>query len=220
MMGLAPALAAVAFVVVGVLWYVFYARPRSDRESALVYMVRSAVAREIRPSELEEELRDIALERDEIVRDRFDRLVEQCEILDLPEGISADALFEMAAEVLSGRLGVGREMLLEKLRAREAESSTVIQEGLAIPHIIVDGEGLFDILLVRCRDGIAFGEGQPPVRTAFILVGSSDERNFHLRALSAIAQIVLDPGFEKAWLAARSEQALRDILLLGKRARK
>ncbi|MEA3368121.1 MAG: amino acid permease, partial [Planctomycetota bacterium] len=31
MMGLAPATAAVAFIVVGVLWYVFYARPRSDR---------------------------------------------------------------------------------------------------------------------------------------------------------------------------------------------
>ena len=220
MMGLAPALAAGAFVVVGVLWYVFYARPRSDRESALVYMVRSAVAKEIRPSELEEELRDIALERDEIVRDRFDRLVEQCKILDLPERISADELFETAAGALSGRLGVGREMLLEKLRAREAESSTVIQKGLAIPHVIVEGRELFDLLMVRCREGIVFGKAQPPVRTAFILVGSSDERNFHLRALSAIVQIVLDPGFEKAWLAARGASALRDIVLLGKRARK
>jgi len=183
-------------------------------------MVRSAVAKEIRPSELEEELRDIALERDEIVRDRFDRLVEQCEILDLPERISADELFETAAGALSGRLGVGREMLLEKLRAREAESSTVIQKGLAIPHVIVEGRELFDLLMVRCREGIVFGKAQPPVRTAFILVGSSDERNFHLRVLSAIAQIVLDPGFEKAWLAARGASALRDIVLLGKRARK
>ncbi|NQT32778.1 MAG: PTS sugar transporter subunit IIA, partial [Candidatus Omnitrophica bacterium] len=46
-----------------------------------------------------------------------------------------------------------------------------------------------------------------------------DERNFHLRALSAIAQIVQDPRFEKKWMKARSKEALRDIVLLGKRKR-
>ena len=60
-----------------------YVRPRSDRESALVFMVRSATVVEIRRGHIEEELREIALERDDPIRDRFDHLVGDCEILDL-----------------------------------------------------------------------------------------------------------------------------------------
>lgn len=220
MFGPAPAFTTAAFILGALLWYFIYVRRRTNRESALVYMVRSVLAKEMYRSELEEELREIALQRDEIVQDRFDRLIEDCEILDLPDRASADEMFAMAAEVLAKRLGIDSETLLEKFKAREAESSTAIHPGLAIPHVIVDGEKLFDILLVRCRKGIIFREGQQPVETAFILVGTRDERNFHLRALAAIAQIVQNPSFEKRWMAGRDEQALRDIVLLGERKRK
>jgi APA family basic amino acid/polyamine antiporter len=216
---LAPILTTGAFLLAGLLWYFFYVRPRSDRESALVYMVRRIVAREIRHSELEAELREIALERDEIVHDRFDQLVKDCKILDLPERTSAEDIFVMAAAALTGRLGVDESRLLERFKAREADSSTVIQPGLAIPHIIVEGEHLFDILLVRSRKGVVFSEDQPPVQTAFILVGSPDERNYHLRALMAIAHIVQEPNFTQRWLAAANAEHLRDILLLSSRER-
>ena len=218
-LGPAPLLTAGGFLAVSVLWYFLYVRPRSDRESALVYMVRKVVAKEIRRTALEEELREIALERDEIVQDRFDRLVSNCEILDLPKRTPADELFSQAAEILAHRLGIDQQTLREKFAAREAESSTVIQPGLAIPHIIVPGEKLFDILLVRCREGIVFGADQPPVNTAFILVGSHDERNYHLRALMAIAHIVQERGFTARWLAAPRAEHLRDILLLSSRER-
>jgi APA family basic amino acid/polyamine antiporter len=44
-------------------------------------------------------------------------------------------------------------------------------------------------------------------------------RNFHLRALMAIAQITEHHGFDERWLRAKSIQDLRDIVLLGKRTR-
>ena len=218
-LGLAPLLTTAGFVLAGVLWYLFYVRPRSSRESALVYMVRRAVAKEIRRSSLEEELREIALERDEIVQDRFDHLVKDCHILDLPESVEAREMFVLAAAALAERLGVDEGVLVEKFRQREADSSTVIRPGLAIPHIIVEGRELFDILPVRSREGIVFGDDQPPVRTAFILVGSPDERNYHLRALMAIAHIVQEPDFADRWLAAAGAEQLRDILLLSSRQR-
>jgi len=207
------------FVAAGLLWYVVYVRPRSGRESALVYLVRRVVAKEIRRSELEEELREIALERDEIVQDRFDELVKHCRILDLPDKTPAAAMFAQAATELSERLGIDENVLIEKFHAREADSSTVVQPGLAIPHIIVDGEHLFDILLVRGQEGIVFAGAAEPVRTAFILIGSPDERNYHLRALMAIAHIVQEPDFTDRWLAADDAEHLRDILLLSSRQR-
>ncbi|WP_435548967.1 hypothetical protein [Desulfobacterium sp. N47] len=51
------------------------------------------------------------------------------------------------------------------------------------------------------------------------MVGTGDERNFHLRALSAIAQIVQDPYFENKRLKAKDEKSLRNIILHAKRKR-
>jgi len=153
------------------------------------------------------------------VHDRFDRTVKRCEILDLSGSVTADELFTMAATLLARRLNIDPKVLLEKFKAREADSTTVIMPGLAIPHVVVEGKELFELLLVRCRQGIVFGQDQPPVHTVFALVGSPDERNYHLRALMAIAHIVQEPDFTERWLAAPQPEHLRDLLLLSKRER-
>ena len=103
---------------------------------------------------------------------------------------------------------------------RERETSTIIAPGIAIPHIIVDGENKFEILLARAKKGIVFSERFDDIKTVFILAGTMDERNFHLRALSSIAQIIHDHKFSKKWMAARNTEALREVILLGKRIRK
>jgi len=75
------------------------------------------------------------------------------------------------------------------------------------------------MLIVRCKKGIEFSPTQPRVVAAFVLVGSKDERQFHLRALSAIAQIVMDPRFEKKWMRANNENGLKKIVLNAQRKR-
>lgn len=90
---------------------------------------------------------------------------------------------------------------------------------LAIPHTVVPGEGSFGMALVRNREGILFGPGAEGVKAMFVLAGTRDERNFHLRALAGIAQTVQEPGFEKRWMNARGIEGLRDVLLLAKRVR-
>ena len=102
---------------------------------------------------------------------------------------------------------------------REEESSTVIRPGLAIPHIIVPGDHKFDILLARCKAGITFPKSKDKVYIVFVLYGSKDERNFHLRALAAIAEIAQSTKFDKAWLAARNTEDLRNIILTAERRR-
>jgi len=218
-LGPVPILTAGGFILAGVVWYAVYVRPRTTRRSALVHAVRRLVAKEMNHNRLEAELREIALERDQIVHDRFDHLVKDCKILDLPDQTTARDLFAQAADVLALRLDMDRDTLLEKFHDREAQSSTVIQPGLAIPHIVVEGEGLFDLLVVRCREGVVFGPDLPPIQAAFVLVGSDDERNYHLRALMAIAHIVQERDFMDHWLTAPQIEHLRDMLLLSNRQR-
>jgi amino acid transporter/mannitol/fructose-specific phosphotransferase system IIA component (Ntr-type) len=203
----------------GVCAYGFYGRIRANRESALLHLVERITARELTTGLLESELREIIRERDEIIRDRFDELVEDAVVLDLEGCTSAGALFRDAAHELAPRLDVGHERLLTLLLGREAESSTAISPHVAIPHVIIEGANRFSLLLARCRAGLAFSERSPSVHAVFILAGTKDQRNFHLRSLAAIAQIVREPDFDKRWLAARGSDGLRDILLLGKRRR-
>ena len=218
-MGEEAFLISAGLAVVGFCTYWFYGRKRAIRDYALLRVIGRLTARELVTGTLESELKQIIRERDELVHDRFDHLVEDAVVLDLDRAMEQDAFFDLVAEQLSERVGLPRSALASRLREREAASSTVLTPGLAIPHVVIDGQEKFDILLARCRAGIAFSPAAPAVHTVFVLLGSPDERNFHLRALAAIAQIVQDPQFEQRWLAARDATSLRDLVLLGERRR-
>ena len=116
-------------------------------------------------------------------------------------------------------MDIDRRQLFDSFIEREKESTTTIRPGLAIPHITIDGENKFELVIARCEAGINFIESMPPVYAVFVLVGSRDERNFHLRALSAIAQVAQGADFDRDWLHAKNIEQLRDIILLSTRRR-
>ncbi len=218
-MGIIPLSVSAGFVVLSAAWYRFYVSKRARRASAVMHIVERVTDKAIKTVTLENELRDILIERDNIIEDRFDQLIRNCEILDVADQQDADVVLRQAATLLSGRLWLDEYVLFEKFLQREKESSTVIQPGLAIPHIIIEGENKFDVLLVRARDGIRFSRAPDPVKVMFILAGTKDQRNYHLRALMAIAQIVQEKRFEEKWLAARDAEGLRNLILLSTRQR-
>ncbi|MCK5862090.1 MAG: amino acid permease [Candidatus Hydrogenedentes bacterium] len=218
-MGPLPMMLTGGFALASAAWYFIYVGKRIQYESAFVHMVKRIVAKRVDRSGLEDELRQITLERDQVVYDRFDLLVSKCTILDVEGPITAKHMFRTAAEALSPRLEMKEDCIYQLLLDREKESSTVIRPGLAIPHIIVEGKGIFDLLLVRCKEGVVFSELNPLVTTMFILIGSLDERNFHLRTLMTVAHIVQEPGFQERWQQAPDADSLRDIILLSSRIR-
>lgn len=218
-MGKVPLLIAGGFFVMSTGWYFLYAARRVSRASAVMHIVERVTARDLKTVTLENELRDILMERDEIIEDRFDLLVRKCEILDIRGKTPAEAVFRQLASKLAGRLNTDEYVLFEKFLHREAEGGTVVDPGLAIPHIIVEGEGKFEIMLVRAADGIEFPHSPDPVLIMFVLAGSKDERNYHLRALMAIAQITQEKQFKSRWLAARDTETLRNLILLSNRKR-
>ena len=102
----------------------------------------------------------------------------------------------------------------------EGISGKSIDQRPGLNRLLMDAKSHeFDILLVRCKEGIVFSKSKPKVHTVFVIIGTRDERNFHLYALSAIAQVIQSPGSEKKWLSARTSHALRDVVLLGERKR-
>jgi amino acid transporter/mannitol/fructose-specific phosphotransferase system IIA component (Ntr-type) len=218
-MGKVPILISIGFVGISAAWFRLYVSGRVSRASAAMHVVERVTDRQLKTVTLENELRDILLQRDDIIEDRFDKLIRQCEVLDIEGRTSAEKVFRQASRILEKRLDISEYVLFEKFLHREAEGGTVVQPGFAIPHIVVDGKNKFDVLLVRATDGIDFPHAPDPVRTMFVLAGSMDERNYHLRALMAIAQIAQEKNFETRWLAARDTAAIRNLILLSTRKR-
>jgi len=207
------------FVVSGLLIYVFYGRRHGGREYALLHIVERITDRKLTGYTLETELREIIHDRDDVIRDRFDELVHKAPVLDLEGPLELDEFFQRTGDAFCSNLRMCSEDFTDLLRNREEQSSTALTDFIAIPHIVIDGDGVFELLIVRCREGVVFAPGKPGVKAIFVLIGTLDERLFHLQALSAIAQITHNDDFERQWLLAKHEDELRDVLLLGKRRR-
>ncbi len=218
-MGRTPVLLSTLFTLLALFWFFGYVNRRVEGDSALMFMVKRILSRHLKRARLDQELMHILLERDDVDFDRFDRLVESCPVLDIAERITVKELFGKIAETLADHLHLSAERFYDLFVEREREGSTVIQPGLAIPHIIIPGQKIFNLVLVRCRPGIHFSDLHAPVHTVFVLVGSADERGYHLRALMNIAQIVQSPGFEERWMQAINSDQLRSVVLLSERQR-
>lgn len=192
---------------------------RVRREFALMHLVERITNRQLTDHHLESELREVIRTRDEIIEDEFDKIVRTSEMLMLEESCDRDRFFHRVARDFSRMLHLEPDEIQRLLLERESESSTIVAPGVALPHLIVPGENVFSLYVIKSEAGIVFDEDQEPVHAVFLLAGSRDRRNFHLKALAAIAQIISDPDFDKRWKALKTPEQMRDALLLGARKR-
>ncbi len=169
----------------------------------------------------------LALPEDERQRmaDDVDRLLDTAEIIDYDQGGAAEDCFHHVAGPLADRIGgIDARELTRLLLEREKMDSTVVAHGVALPHVLVDGENVFELVVVRSRTGVDMpSEGDDNedhlAHALFISVGTRDMRSRHLKTLSAVAQIVKDESFEQRWMDAPDIDSLRGILRGARRKR-
>jgi len=212
-------LTSLALICIGIIIYFLYGRFRASREFALMHLIARIMNKEIRNSVLEKELKQVLHHRDEVSYDRFDHLVEDAQLIDLDDSLNMEEFLQIVSEKISERTHISQEQINEILHEREEDSTTAITPFVAIPHLILGEEKLFDMLIIRAKEGIHFSEESPSVKAIFVLYGSKDERTFHLKALASIAQIVQAAHFEELWQKAKHETNLKDVLLLSDRRR-
>jgi mannitol/fructose-specific phosphotransferase system IIA component (Ntr-type) len=219
-MGTFMLLITALFLLLGFIWYRAYAKKRATQHSVLIHVLDRLVAKdkELASESLLTELRDIVIQRDKIVEDKFHKLIEEGRVLDIEPPLKMESFFRKISDILSEDIGIKSEELISRFIEREKESSTVIGRGLAIPHIAIKGENIFKVILIRAKAGIIF-PGDQLVHILFVFVGSSGDRILHLKVLSAITQVIQSPGFTEAWNEAKNEEELRNVVLLADRMR-
>lgn len=208
-----------SLMLVGFFIYFFYGRKNLEKnqDHALLHLIARITAREIYSRDLETELKEIIHKRDSIIKDEFYCLAEEARIIDIESEIDFRTFFKIASMKIAGDLQEEPKEIYKRLIQREYQSSTIITPDVAIPHVILPGENRFKLLMARGKNGIFFRNDGAIVNAAFLLFGSGDKRNLHLKTLAAIAQIIKNPDFIDQWLKAKDHEALRDVILLGER---
>jgi len=209
---------SIALIVISFIIYLFYAK-KNKSNSAIVHLIENLMNKKLTSENLEEELKEIVCKRDNIVKDDFDNAIEDAVIIDFSNSVDANKIFEKLSEKLENKVNLPCMEIERLFQERENQSSTALTEDVAIPHIIVDAENVFEIAIARCMDGICFSEDSSHVKLAICIVGSKNNRNRHLKTLSAIAQIVNRDSFIVNLKKASTEQNIKDLFVLSKRKR-
>lgn len=212
-MGTVPLLTTGVFIVFGLGWYVLYARPKIKREYALLHVIERITGMESTGYLMDEELREILIERDDVTEKRFEHMITKCLILDLDKILPPDKFTKLLAHKLAEDLDVDEKEMYQLFRKREGSSNIVACPGIAILSLIIKGRNKFDIILVRSRKGIIFSDDIPPVHAIFVIVSSSDQQSFYLHSLMWMVQISEDEDFKEKWLHAHNSKELRHIIV-------
>jgi PTS system nitrogen regulatory IIA component len=125
------------------------------------------------------------------------------------EGRDVDTILrEVSAR--AAQAGVGpEELIADKLIERERAHSTVVGEGLAIPHATVPGLPGPVIGVALARKAVRFGtEESDPVRVFFVLLSPPGSERVHVKLLARICRLVRHENFIERLEETDSEEDL------------
>ncbi|MBN1446105.1 MAG: amino acid permease [Candidatus Omnitrophica bacterium] len=198
--------------------YKFTLHKKIVRDSALEHILSRLVSadKELTGVDVSTELKEIVLSRDNLEDDTyyqklkheiFDEILSKSSVLDIEEKVKAEPLFRRISEVLAKEFSLDKLSLLRKFMEREETSSTVVEKGIAIPHLIIEGKNILKVLFVRAGQGAVFPDGNT-AHTAIVVVSSFDRRHLHLKMLGYFVNMIEDPDFNNEWLMELKKEEL------------
>jgi amino acid transporter len=219
-MGLIPMIFVGIFFIFGFCWYWFFARDKIWREYSLLHVIERVTGEKSTGYLIDEELREILIERDQLEEDRFKNFIKNCTVLDLYKYLPPDKFAMLIAEKISKRLNLSEKKLFNLLIKREKDSNIIVHPGIAIISHMIKGRDKYDIIIVRSKKGMIFTENVDPVHAFFLIIASPDMNSLYLHTLMWIIQIAEETDFKDEWLKAKDDEELRDIFLNSWKKRK
>ena len=95
----------------------------------------------------------------------------------------------------------------ERVLAREAEGSTGIGEGIAIPHAKTEAVNEPGLASMIVRDGVDYESlDDEPAHLFFLIAAPAGGANVHLEVLSRLSRMLMDDDFRDALLQAKTPE--------------
>jgi fructose-specific phosphotransferase system IIA component len=113
-------------------------------------------------------------------------------ILDLKARDKVDVITQMSRYLGSCFGLAGDEMIVQKTLEREAEISTGIGFGIAIPHCRIDTVPTSCMVAARCSENIDFNSiDELPVRLVFLMASPANTTTEHSQILTALSRVLV-----------------------------
>jgi amino acid transporter/mannitol/fructose-specific phosphotransferase system IIA component (Ntr-type) len=219
-MGALPQIFCLILIVVGSLWYRYYAQHRVTRDGAIFHIFERLGQR--RYVGLDSELRGIMKEKGLRDEDPFDEVVARAQVLEIAPEEDFESVAGRAAALLDDRVPETPTHLLTGFLRDNRIGATPVAAGAALPHLRIPELQHPELILARSKPGLpiqvsdAFGEKMLPDQTVhalFFLASPQGNPGQHLRILAQLAGRVDEETFMETWLMAENDQQLKETLL-------
>lgn len=123
-------------------------------------------------------------------------LSKDCMILDLEASSKRDAIDQMVHKLYqAGRID-NEEVFKEGILNREAQTSTGLGDGIAMPHAKNSAVKQPTVLFARSKNGVDYQalDGQP-VYLFFMIAAPEGANDTHLQALASLSGLLMNPDF-------------------------
>ncbi|MFT8871261.1 MAG: fructose-specific PTS transporter subunit EIIC [Sporolactobacillus sp.] len=125
-----------------------------------------------------------------------DLMIERAMVMDMQATSKEAAIDELIASLeRNGRIN-DRVLFKQMILKREAESSTGIGEGIAMPHAKTSAVNEATVVFGRSKQGIDYEalDGQPS-HLFFMIAAPEGAANVHLQTLAALSRMLIDADF-------------------------
>ncbi|MEZ4704781.1 MAG: PTS sugar transporter subunit IIA [Bdellovibrionota bacterium] len=103
--------------------------------------------------------------------------------------------------------------LFSRIMQHEAQSSTAIGNGIALPNVKIEGLAEQKLFLGRSRLGIDFGAvDNKPVHLIFLLVSPSQEPEKHCKSMAGISKLLHNSQFRDQLMKAKDQEEIISLV--------
>jgi len=204
-------------VVIALAVYFFYGRKRQKKDYALLHLLERITDWNKTEDELEDELRDMLYDRENIEKSLLHQLVQDATVVDMDREVDFEQLLGRISEAASDKTGIGQEKVRRKIAGDKKTPDRCISDFTAIFHLMFKDDIPMFLIMVRSRKGIRFSRSRDHVKAVFLLGGSENDRIAQLRILVDITELVQEEAFRDKWMKSEKPAECKNILTLDKK---
>jgi mannitol/fructose-specific phosphotransferase system IIA component (Ntr-type) len=110
----------------------------------------------------------------------------------LQDAVSKHDVMRRLTQLVARDAGLNEAETLAAVEEREAQGSTFLNEGVALPHARIAGLASPQIALALTRAGILDAPTPYPVETVFLFLSPAEDSGQHLQMLAAAGRLLQD----------------------------
>ncbi len=220
-MGWLAVLFSAVVILLGYLWYQYYAREKVKREGAIFHWF--ALLGKYQYPAIEHEFMSILKEKGLRRGDPFDETIVRARITDIDKEMTFDELVNNVSEALSVEMHVRKDIVVDEFLTTSSFDTALVKPEVAILHARCTGIDHPSLHVALSRRGISKSvtkadiSSSDTIRVFFFLANPAHQARQQLRMLTRLIDIVERKEFVEEMLDYKNHRKIKEYLLYNER---